>query len=70
MKTIERRNLIRLNLSLNGDPASWLIEWKNRGLVTSCKDAVIQAFTVLHQLIAEQDLKDARLKTLRKETFQ
>lgn len=60
--------LIRLNFSLKGDPAKWLVTWKNRGLIVSNHDCVIQAFQVLNQKIVECDLKAARLRTLREET--
>mgnify|MGYP006910668156 CR=1 FL=1 len=56
---------VRVNITLTGDAARWLREWRRRGLVTSCRDAVVQAFHVMHDKIVEQDLKEARLKTLR-----
>jgi hypothetical protein len=65
--SVSRSPSVRLNMTLEGDPALWLLEWKNRGLVTSCHDAVNQAFRVFHQKIVEQDLKAAQLKTLKKE---
>ena len=58
---------VRLNITVNGEPAKWLKKWKKRGLVTSCRDSVIQAFRVYNQKIVEEDLKAAQLKTLKEE---
>jgi len=49
---------------LKGEPAEWLKKWKERGLVTSCRDAVVQSFRVFEERIVENDLKEAQLKTL------
>ncbi len=45
-------------------PAKWLLEWKKRGLISNCRDAIIQAFKVYHEKILDQDLRAAQLKTL------
>ena len=47
----------RLNFILTGDPALWLAEWKDRGLVKSNSDAVRQAFRLFHEKLTETDLK-------------
>ena len=60
-------NQIRISLTLKGEPARWLISCKKRGLVTSCRDAVVQSFQVFQQQVVEQDLKKAQLKTLSQE---
>ncbi len=56
---------IRLNMNVEGEPAEWLQEWKNRGLVTSYTDAVIQALRAFQVRITEEDLKIAQLRNLR-----
>jgi hypothetical protein len=48
-------------MTVEGEPALWLNEWKNRGLITSYTDAVIQALRVLRDKVTEQDLKSAQL---------
>lgn len=53
---------IRINMTVEGEPAEWLAEWKSRGLVTSFTDAVIQSLRALHERIVEQDLKAERLE--------
>lgn len=63
----EKRSAIRINTSLRGEPAEWLLEWKTRGLVTSNTDALLQAFRAFHEKITEQDLRQAQLRTLSKD---
>ena len=50
---------------LSGEPATWIQAWKQRGLVTSYTDAVVQALRVFNEKIVEQDLKFARLNNLK-----
>ena len=57
---------IRINMTVEGEPAKWLNEWKRRGLVTSYTDAVIQALRVLKERVTEQDLKSAQLRNIRR----
>jgi len=56
---------IRINMTLEGEPALWLNEWKKRGLVTSYTDAVVQALRALKEKVTEQDLKSAQLGNIR-----
>jgi len=53
-------------MTLEGEPALWLNEWKRRGLVTSYTDAVIQALRVLNEKLIEQDLKSAQLGNIKR----
>ena len=57
---------VRVNITLHGEPAQWLLQWKRRGLVKSNRDAVVQAFRAMHEGIIRKDLDEARLKTLNK----
>jgi len=57
---------VRINMTLEGEPALWLNEWKRRGLVTSYTDAVIQALRALNEKLIEQDLKFAQLGNIRR----
>lgn len=66
MKKASNEKRIRINMTLEGEPALWLNEWKRRGLITSYTDAVIQAFRAFYEKITEQDLKSAQLKNLRR----
>ena len=52
-------------MTLTGEPAEWLNEWKERGLVTSYTDAVVQALRVFNEKITEQDLKAVQLNNMR-----
>ena len=55
---------VRINLVLRGEPAEWLISWRERGLISSYTDAVIQALRALHEKIVEQDLKALQIRNL------
>jgi len=58
---------IKINTVIAGEPAKWLNEWKERGLVGSNTDAVIQALRFLHEHHVEQSLKEAQRKTFQEE---
>jgi len=58
----ENQVKVRINTVITGELATWLLEWKRRGIVTSNTDAIIQAFRALHQQILKQDLMEARLR--------
>jgi hypothetical protein len=57
---------IRINTVVMGEPATWLNEWKRRGLVTSYTDAIIQALRVFNERLTEQDLKSAQLGNMQR----
>jgi hypothetical protein len=57
---------IRINTVVIGEPATWLNEWKRRGLVTSYTDAIIQALRVFNEKLIEQDLKSAQLGNMQR----
>jgi len=50
---------------VDGEPAEWLSEWKQRGLVTSYTDAVVQALRFFNEKITEQDIKQSQLLTIK-----
>ncbi len=50
---------------VEGEPAKWLGEWKERGLVTSYTDAVIQALRTFNEKVTEQDLKAVQLNNMK-----
>ncbi|MCW4002631.1 MAG: hypothetical protein NWE95_01790 [Candidatus Bathyarchaeota archaeon] len=57
---------IRINMIVEGEPATWLNEWKHRGLISSYTDAVIQALRVLNDKVTEQDLRTAQLGNIKR----
>lgn len=65
MRKSSNEKRIRINMTLEGEPALWLNEWKKRGLVTSYTDAVVQALRALKEKVTEQDLKSAQLGNIR-----
>jgi len=48
-----QRTYVRINITLEGEPAEWFYEWKRRGPVVSTKDA----FQAFESKVNEQDLK-------------
>ncbi len=50
---------------LSGEPATWVQAWKQRGLVTSYTDAVVQALRVFNEKITEQDLRSVQLNNMK-----
>ena len=58
---------IRINTIIKGEPASWLSEWKKRGIVLSNTDAVVQAFRAFNEKLTEQDLKSTQLRNIKSE---
>jgi hypothetical protein len=62
---IKKKTHVRINCSLRGEPAQWLQTWRERGLITSYTDGVIQALRALHEKVTEQDLKSAQLGNIR-----
>jgi len=61
MPCASSRKRIRVNMTMEGEQAEWLEEWKRRGLVTSYTDTVIQALRLFNDKIIEQDLRNAQL---------
>lgn len=56
---------LRINVTLRGnDVPRWYRDWRRRGLVKSCSDAIVQAFRLYQEHLLEQDLKAAQLKNL------
>jgi hypothetical protein len=55
---------IRINTVIIGEPAIWLSKWKQRGLITSYTDAIIQALKLFNEKQVEQDLKKEQLENL------
>lgn len=58
----EMKRTVAINLKLSGDPANWLTQWKQRGLVTSYTDACLQGLVILRDRFNEQDLKASKVE--------
>lgn len=61
----KEKTRIRINMTVEGEPATWLDEWKRRGIITSYTDAVVQALRVLNEKVTEQDLRMMQLNNIR-----
>ena len=64
MKT-RRDPKVRINTLITGEPAEILLELKQRGIVSSHSDAVIQGILAFHEKVVQRDLARARLRSLR-----
>jgi hypothetical protein len=53
---------VRINITLCGEPARWLRELKNLGLITSWHQGIIRAIETLHREFVDEGLKAAQLK--------
>jgi hypothetical protein len=61
--------ILRINVTLRGtDIPRWFRDWKRRGLVKSCSDAIAQSFRLYQERLTEFDLKKAQVKNLQKTT--
>jgi hypothetical protein len=56
---------VRINTQVEGEPARILMELKQRGLVVSNTDAVIQGILALHERVLQRDLALARLNLIK-----
>jgi len=65
LKALLEKAKVRINMTVEGEPAEWLNEWKKRGLVTSYTDAVVQALRTFNEKITEQDLKSVQLNNMK-----
>lgn len=55
---------VRCNCTLTGKPAEVLLQLKQKGLVSSVRDAVVQGLMALNDIIIARELNEARLKTI------
>lgn len=59
--------ILRVNVTIRGgDIPRWFREWKRRGLVKSCSDAIAQSFRLYQERLTEFDLRRAQLENLQK----
>ena len=65
-KSCEKSWRINISFPESSDITKWYREWRQRGLVKSCSDVVAQAFKAYQERLLDFDLKQARLKALRK----
>jgi hypothetical protein len=50
-----RRTRVRFNVSIYDEPASWILEWRRRGIVSSARDVLLQSLQSLRKQILETD---------------
>ena len=53
---------VRINTTIEGDPARQLLELKQRGIFSTNKDAFVQAIRLFYKTVIESDLMEERLK--------
>jgi hypothetical protein len=54
----KKRASVRINTVISGEPAEWLQEWKERGIVSSNSDAIRQSFRVFHLCLPQRKLDE------------
>lgn len=63
-KKVETGISVRINTVVTGELAKSLVEWKNRGIIKSYTDGVLQGLRAFGQKLIEQDLMLAKLRSL------
>ena len=63
--TIEKPERVYLKCTLRGDPALIVIELKERGIVGSMREAVVQGLFAFYESILERDLRRAQVASKR-----
>jgi len=63
-KTRLGQEILRVNITLTGEIPEFYRQLKQRGLVTSTRDFVIQMFQFFQEHLIELDLKKAQLENL------
>jgi Arc/MetJ-type ribon-helix-helix transcriptional regulator len=61
---VQKIQKIRVNMTVTGEPADWVQEWQERGLVRSVSDAVRQGLVVLRERFQSLDEQAIRLRTI------
>ena len=65
VKKYNKNHTVRINTIIKGEPANWLKNWKERGIITNYTDAVLQALRTFHEKITENELKSVQLQRLK-----
>ena len=55
---------VRINVILRGEPAKWLRDLRNRGIINSWHQGIIRALETLHREWVDQEIRTAQLKNL------
>lgn len=66
--TLEKPERVYLKCTLRGDPALIFLELKERGIVGSVKEAVVQELFAFYERILERDLRRAQVASARRVT--
>lgn len=58
---------VRLNTEIRGEPASMLLSLKERGLVNSFTDAIVQGIVMLYEKAVQRDELKAKVELLQEQ---
>ncbi|MEM3646330.1 MAG: hypothetical protein QXM87_08305 [Candidatus Bathyarchaeia archaeon] len=58
---------VRFNVTISGEPARWVREWKRRRIFATNRDLLLRALMALRKEMLEMDLKSAELEKSRRE---
>ena len=61
---------VRLNTEIRGEPASMLLSLKERGLVNSFTDAIVQGIVMLYEKAVQRDELKAKVELLQEQQRQ
>jgi len=64
--TLEKPEKVYLKCTLRGDPALIVLELKERGIVGSVREAVVQGLFAFYERILERDLRRAQVASARR----
>ena len=64
--TLEKPERVYLKCVLRGDPALIVLELKERGIVGSVREAVVQGLFAFYERILERDLRRAQVASARR----
>ena len=64
--TLKETDKVYVKCTLRGEPARIVVELKERGIVRSVREAVVQGLLTFYEKTMERDLKRAQARTSRR----
>lgn len=64
--TLEEPEKVYVKCTLKGEPARIVLELKERGIVKSVREAVVQGLITFYEMTMDRDLKRAQAKASRR----
>jgi len=64
--TTKEPGKVYVKCTLRGEPARIILELKERGIVRSVREAIVQGILAYYERISDQDLRTAQARTRRR----